>query len=60
MTTTLDFRTLCAIAVELWDADCDMESVISQMRTALDQSESQESQDENLVAFNPFNPQTGL
>ena len=35
MTTPTDWRALCAIAVELWDADCDMESVISQMRPAI-------------------------
>jgi hypothetical protein len=39
MSNPTDWRALCAIAVELWDADCDMESVISQMRTALSQSE---------------------
>jgi hypothetical protein len=37
MSNPTDWRALCAIAVELWDADCDMESVISQMRTLLSQ-----------------------
>jgi hypothetical protein len=37
--TETNFRALCAIAVELWDADCDMESVISQMRILLSQPE---------------------
>ena len=30
-----DLRTLCNEAIQLWDADCDMESVINEMRTAL-------------------------
>ena len=41
MTNPTDWRALCAIAIESWDADCDMESVISQMRTALAQPEPQ-------------------
>jgi hypothetical protein len=44
-----DWRALCAIAVELWDADCDMESVVQQMRTALDQPEPQWPPDEELL-----------
>jgi hypothetical protein len=39
--TPTDFRALCAIAVELWDADCDMESVVEQIRAALAQPEPQ-------------------
>ncbi len=41
MTDPTDWRALCAIAVELWDADCGMESVLEQMRTALAQPEPQ-------------------
>jgi hypothetical protein len=39
MTNPTDWRALYAIAIELWDADCDMESVVEQMRTALAQPE---------------------
>jgi hypothetical protein len=48
MSNPTDWRALCAIAVELWDADCDMESVISQMRTALSQPEPEGVTDEEL------------
>jgi len=39
-----DPRTLCDEAIQLWDADCDMESVINEMRTALAQPEPDASQ----------------
>ena len=48
MTTPTDWRALCAIAVELWDADCGMESVMEQMRTALAQPEPQGPTDEGI------------
>ena len=48
MTAPTDWRALCAIAVELWDADCGMESVLEQMRTALAQPEPQGPTDEEL------------
>ena len=51
MSNPTDWRALCAIAVELWDADCDMESVISQMRAALAQPEPEGVTDEELVNF---------
>jgi hypothetical protein len=37
--TPTNYRALCSTAIELWEADCDMESVISDMRTALAQPE---------------------
>ena len=33
-----DLQTLCNEAIQLWDADCDMDGVINEMRTALAQS----------------------
>jgi len=39
ITTPTNYRALCSAAIELWEADCDMESVISDMRTALAQPE---------------------
>jgi hypothetical protein len=38
---TKDLRTLCDEAIQLWDADCDMEGAISEMRDALAQPEPQ-------------------
>jgi len=29
-----DLRTLCNEAIQLWDADCDMDGVINEMRAA--------------------------
>ena len=46
---TKDLRTLCDEAIQLWDADCDMEGVISEMREALAQPEPQGPTDEELV-----------
>jgi hypothetical protein len=62
MNNTSDLLELCDRAIQLWDADCDMESVISEMRTVLDQSkfkdhlgeEKPKFLEENLAAFNPF------
>jgi len=36
-----DLRKLCEEAIQLWDADCDMDGVINEMRTALAQPEPQ-------------------
>ena len=35
MTTTPDFRALCAEIIELWDADCDIDEEINEMRELL-------------------------
>ena len=47
MTTTntamKDLRKLCENAIQLWDADCDMDGVINEMRTALAQPEPEVS-----------------
>jgi hypothetical protein len=34
-----DLRTLCDKAIQLWDADCDMDGVINEMRATLAQPE---------------------
>ena len=34
-----DLRTLCDEAIQLWDADCDMDGVINEMRAHLAQPE---------------------
>ncbi len=56
MTTTntamKDLRTLCDEAIQLWDADCDMDGVINEMRTALAQPEPEVDEGiDDLVAW---------
>jgi hypothetical protein len=53
MSNPTDWRALCAIAVELWDADCDMESVISQMRAELAKPEPVAPTDKGSVPLSP-------
>jgi hypothetical protein len=43
-----DLRTLCDEAIQLWDADCDMDAVINEMRTALAQPEPEGVGDEEI------------
>ena len=43
-----DLRTLCDEAIQLWDADCDMEGVINEMRVHLAQPEPEGPTDEEL------------
>jgi ubiquitin-protein ligase len=45
---TKDLRTLCEEAIQLWDADCDMEGVLSEMRDALAKSTPQEPTDKEI------------
>lgn len=45
-----DLRTLCDEAIQLWDADCEMDGVISEMRAALAQPEPEgPPEDEELL-----------
>jgi hypothetical protein len=44
-----DLRTLCDEAIQLWDADCDMDAVINEMRTVLAQPEPVGPTDEELL-----------
>ena len=43
-----DLRTLCDEAVQFWDADCDMDGVISEMRAHLTQPVQPGLTDEEL------------
>ena len=44
-----DLRTLCDKAIQLWDADCDMDGVINEMRSHLAQPEPEGPTDEELL-----------
>jgi len=48
-TAMKDLRTLCDEAIQLWDADCDMDGVINEMRTALAQPEPEGPSGEKLT-----------
>ena len=49
-----DLRTLCDEAIQLWDADCDMDGVINEMRAALAQPEPLAATDEALASFTAY------
>jgi hypothetical protein len=43
-----DLRTTCEKAIQLWDADCDMDGVINEMRATLAQPEPEGVTDEEI------------
>jgi hypothetical protein len=44
-----DLRTLCDEAIQLWDADCDMDGVVNEMRATLSQPEPEGPTDEQIA-----------
>jgi hypothetical protein len=44
-----DLRTLCDEAIQFWDADCDMDGIINEMRAHLAQPAQPGPTDEELI-----------